>query len=349
MTFIKNNLLKIALILLIIVGAFFGYKKYTNKATTNVVFDPAKDKIYAPKLGPIKEQITLAGSIKSDKVAQLSFRNPGKMVWVGVKVGDRVRRGQGIASLDQAELRKNLQTQFNNYKSQLSQFNDVQFQYQPTKDKLLVTDTIQRILDRTQYSLDNSVINYEITDMAIKESVLTTPIDGIVTSISQPIAGTNINPATAIFTVIDPQSIYFESEIDQESVTSIKEGQATEVTLDSYTDKPINTSISYIAFTPVEGQSSTVYNVRFALPLSNNSLSYRLGMEGNAVITLSETNEALTVPIDSIYDDNGQKYVYVKNDKELVRKNVKIGIESDADTQILEGLTTNDQVVVKQI
>jgi len=317
-------------------------------STTTLKYNSKKDTLYTPKLDTIKDTLTLAGSISTDQVASVKFQNSGKLVWVGVKVGDRVKKGQALASLDRAELRKNLATQFNNYRTSLSNFNDTQETYKKTKENLLVTDTIQRILDRTQYSLDNSVINYELTDMAIKEATIYSPIEGVVVNVDQPFAGTNITPATATFTIINPNNLYFKSEIDQEAVIKVHLNQPVALKLDSFPDKEIASKTTYIAFTPVSGQSSTVYEIRFELPLVNNDLIYRVGMDGDSSIVLNSADNVLTIPTDAVNDDNGQRYVYLKSGNELVRKNIKTGIENDTTTQVTEGLTQNDQVAVIQ-
>jgi len=348
MNFLKRNILKIFIGLIFGVTIFVGFNQVQaqNSKDQTLKFNSKKDTVYTPQIGDIKEELIIAGSISADKIANLRFQNSGKLVWVGVKVGDRVKKWQALASLDRKELEKNLSTQFNNYLTTFSQFHDTEFDYKATKEKALVTDTIQRILDRTQYSLDNAVIKYEIADMALQESVLSTPIDGVVVAVDQPIPGTNITPAAATFTVIDPNSIFFKSEIDQQDVTKISPGQLAKIKIDAFPDKEISSEISYLAFTPVSGQTSTVYEIRFNLPLENDNLLYRLGMDGDATLILSESKNTLTVPTDAIFDDNGQSYVYKKSDNLLVRQDVKIGIETDETTEIKEGLTQNDQIVI---
>jgi len=314
-----------------------------QKSKDTPVLNPKKDIVITPEIKSIKSELTLAGSISASEIASLRFQNSGKLVWVGVKEGDRVKKWQAIASLDREQLRKSLQTQFNNYRTNLSQFWDTQDKYKDT----IISDTVQRILDRTQYSLDNTVINYEIADMAIKESTLVSSINGIVTDIEQPLTGTNITPANATFTIINPDSIYFKSEIDQEDVTKIKVGQNAIVKIDSFPDTSFDSEITYISFIPVTGQSSTVYEIRFKLPVDNKNLNYRLGMDGEATITLKEENEVLVVPLDVLNDD-GKSFVWVKTGNKLSKKYVTTGIENDTEVQILEGLNLNDTVIIKK-
>jgi len=345
MKLFSENKNKIIIGILAIFALFIVINQVQAQKTKDIpVIDPKKDIVVTPEIKTIKSELILAGSVSADEIASLRFQNSGKLAWVGVKEGDKVKKGQAIASLDKEQLRKSLQTQFNNYRTNLSQFWDTQDKY---KD-VIISDTIQRILDRTQYSLDNSVISYEIADMAIKESTLVSPISGVVTDIEHPLTGTNITPANATFTIVNPNSIYFRSEIDQEDVSKIKVGQKATITLDSFPDSSFDSEITYISFVPVTGQSSTVYEVRFKLALDNQDLSYRLGMDGEARLTLKEENDALVIPLSALNDD-GQSYVWLKNtDGKLNKKYVSTGIENEDEIQILEGLNINDSVVIQK-
>jgi len=343
-----NKTTKIILASIVAIALFFAIRQFTVKKTSAVTLDPKTDTIISPTLEEIKDELILSGSINANDIAILKFQNSGKLNWVGVKVGDKVKKWQVLATLDSVALKKSLQTQFNYYRTNLSQFNDVQETYKKTKENVLVTETIQRILDRTQYSLDNSVINYEIADMAIKESKLITPIDGIVVAVDQPLAGINITPTSANITIINPNSLYFRAEVDQQEVIKLLQGQTANIKLDSFDKNEINTKLSYIAFTPVTGQSSTVYEIRFPLPLENNNLNYRLGMDGDVTILIKDKTNVLTIPIEAINDDNGQIYVWLKVNDKIERHDIKTGIETDTKVEVLEGLTQNDQVVIKK-
>lgn len=345
MGFLNKNKSKLIWGVAILVALFIGInhvqaQKLKNPAT----FNQSKDIVVTPETKSISSNLVLAGSINAAEIANLRFQNSGKLVWVGVKVGDRVKKWQTIASLDKAELKKSLQTQFNNYRTNLSQFWDTQDKY---KD-MVISDTIQRILDRTQYSLDNSVINYEITDMAIKEASLVSPLNGVVVAMDQNLPGTNITPATATFTIVNPSSVYFRSEIDQEEVVKIKVGQKATLKIDAYPDSNFDSEITYIAYTPMSGQSSTVYEIRFRLPVENEDLSYRLGMDGDATITLDQKDNVLVLPLEAVINEDSKTFVWLKNNGQLEKRYITTGIENDTEIEILSDLNPNDQVVIKK-
>lgn len=349
MNLIKNNAKKILLLAFILMVGFFVYRAKTAP-NPNTVYLPKKDQLVTPKRQDIADKLDLAGSVDAASLANLQFQTPGQLAWVGVKIGDHVKKWQAVASLDKSQLQQQFQTAMNNYLANRSTFEDTQDQYKTTKDKYLVTDAIQRILDRTQWSLNNSVLNVQAADLAVKYATLVSPIDGIVTAVDQPNPGVNVTPLTANYTIVDPNSIYFKTEIDQETVSQVHQGQAAVVKLDAFPDQSIDSVITYISFAPVAGQTSTVYQVRFQLPVKNDALIYRLGMDGNASIIVAKSANALTVPTDAVNDDgSGNKYVYLKNEKNVLLKTpVTTGIETDTLTEITHGLTANDQVVIKK-
>jgi len=315
---------------------FFAYSKIKKPVEKYTQITPKKQNI--------ESVLALSGSIDASSKATLQFQTSGQLAWVGVKIGDKVKKWQAIASLDKTILKKNLETQFNTYKSTLSTFYDTTDDY---KDKVISTE-FQRILDRNQNTLNNATINYELTDLAIKYATIVSPIAGIVTDVSSALPGTNISILTTTYSVVDPNSLYFRSEIDQEDVNKIKYDQDATVTLDSFADEKINSKITYISFAPINSTSSTVYELRFSLPVDNSSLKYRLAMTGNVDIPLAKAENVLTVPIEAIFEEGNQKYVEVLVNKKIEKKNVETGIESDTDIEIKAGLTEYDQVIIKK-
>jgi len=343
MSFLKTHYKKI-IIVLIILSSVFVFFKIKNK-DKNQKFNPKKETLINPKRKDLIDQITLAGSIDAESKAELKFQTSGQLFWIGVKVGDNVKKYQYIASLNKDQLKKQLEISFNNYKNASSNFYDTNDQY---KDSI-VDSEIKRIIERSQNNLNNSIANYELNDLAIKYANLYSPISGIVVIVDQPNSGVNISPANNIVSIVDPQSIYFKSQIDQEDVVKIKVGDKAKIKIDSFSDQIFDSEITYISFIPIIGQSSTVYEVRFKLPLENNDLKYRLSMDGDVDIILRKIPKALTLPVESVYQDFNENYVFIiDQNKNLIRKTIKTGIETDTEIEILDGINENDQIVIKK-
>src|SRR4030042_972338 len=162
------------------------------------------------------QSISASGEIASQEQVDLKFQTSGQLAWVGVKEGDQVKKWQAIASLDKRELEKDLRIELNDYLNERWDFEQTYEDYEKSglsEEKWLVTDAIKRILQKAQFDLNNKVIDVEIADLTVKLATISSPIDGIVTSIDVPIAGVNITPATAVFTIANPGLMKFKADI----------------------------------------------------------------------------------------------------------------------------------------
>lgn len=351
--FLKLRNIIIVLILALIAFGYFHNKQVKAEAAAKfpTKYNSKTQTIVTSKKQDIESGITLSGSIDAEEKAQLAFQTSGQLSWIGVKPGDQVKKWQAVAQLDQRILKKQLEQDLNNYLTTKSTFDDTQAQYKNIKEKYLLTDDMKRILDRTQNTLNNSVSNYEIGELTLKYATLISPIKGVVTDVQQPVSGVNINPGNASISIINPESIYLRSKIDQEDVNKIKVGDKAILKIDSFSDEKIDSEITYIAFTPVAGEASTVYQVKFKLPVNgkNQDLKYRLGMDGDATIVLSQAKNVITAPIEAIIEDEGKKFVLVKTtDNKIIKKEITTGIENDTDIEIKQGLTDNEQLIIKK-
>lgn len=350
MNFFKRHKKKIILTLILILVLFFGFRQSQAKKRKNpAFFNPQKDTIVTPQLKTIEDTLTLSGSIDAHDKAEVNFQTSGRLAWVGVKEGDRVKKWQSLASLDRQELRKQLEISFNNYQSQLSQFDDTQDKYKQEKEALILTDEMKRILARSQFALDNVVINYELNDLAVKYATIWSPINGIVVSVAQPHPGVNITPTNSSFIIVDPASVYFKAEIDEDDLSRVRIAQPATVEIDAFPNDSFDSEITQIAFTPIAGQSSTVYKIDFKLPVDNQDLRFRLGMSGDVKIILKQEDNVLVVPIDALNQEDDNYYLWVKtNNSTLEKKEVTIGIETDEEVQIIQGINPDDQIIIKK-
>lgn len=292
------------------------------------------------KHGDIKETLTLSGKIDAKERVTLQFQTGGLLAWVGVKEGDYVQKYQGIASLDQRQLQKTLTKKLNDYLTTRWNFEQTKDDY---KDRI-ITDAIKRILEKSQFSLDNSVLDVELQSLSLELANLLTPINGIVTRVDTPFAGVNIyTPNLAQFEIVNPETVFFNVSADQAEVTKLKEGQKADIILDSYPEKQFAGEIKTIAYTPKEGETETVYAVKiFLKDSSNKDLSFRLGMTGDAEFTVAEKKDVLFIPSQFIKSDDKGKYVLLGKGKK--KTYIEVGLEANTEAEVIKGLDAGDLV-----
>jgi HlyD family secretion protein len=293
--------------------------------------------------GDIKETVSASGNVSSQTSVDLTFPTGGKLVYLGVQKGDQVAAGQTIASLDTRTVEKNMQTALANYSEQRNTFDATKQQNNDHTPENALSDDMKRILENNQYDLNKAIYSVELQDLAKQQSYLTTPISGTVVRSDVTSAGVNVTPATT-FTIADPDNLIFKVDVDEADIGKIHLGEPIAITLDAFPDQTINASVNYIDFAShATSTGGTAYTVQAALPL-NTSDTYRIGMNGDAEITISEHHSVLVIPLSALIDDS---HVFVKTGKTFEKRAIKTGIQSDIDIEVTDGLKSGDQVALQ--
>ena len=321
----------IGIVVLLILAVIFKPKPPVQVATQKV--EPTD----------VVQTVSVSGSVVAKSSVNLTFPIAGTISWVGVKTGDSVTAYQTIATLDQRTTLKNLQAALLKYNIQRDSFDQTIANNNgiPNAQNAL-NDNMKRILSDNQYNLDLAVNSVELQDLAKQQSVLTTPIAGIVTRADATTPGVTAVP-TVVFTIVDPNSVVFSMDVDEADISKIKDGQIANITLDAYPNDvlhlPIN-SIDFVSHTTTNGGNA--FTVQVAL---NNTASYkyRVGMNGDADITTAKRTHVLAVPLSSLINNN---QVYIKMGKKYVKKTVTLGLQSDTEAEVTSGLHAGDIVVI---
>jgi HlyD family secretion protein len=331
------------ILIVVLIGGFLALRSSAKNKTAS-----ASVKTIEVQKQDLVDSLSESGEIDATEKAELRFQTSGLLTWVGVKEGDFVKKNQVLASLDKRQLQNQMSQLLNSYMTnrwnfEQNQANNVNWQTNAMTDT--ARDTIKRTLDENQFSLNNAVLDVQAQDLALKFANLWTPIEGLVTNIDAPTAGQNITPATATFEVINPKSIYFSVAVDQTDVTKFKVGQKGTVTLDSYSDKPIEGTVTSIGFTPMTNQTGTMYEVKLSLNTDNTDYGYRMGMTGDVDFIFKEIKNVLTVPASYIKtDSNGVSTVIKMVGKAKQKVEVKTGESIDGNTEIISGLNEKDVI-----
>ncbi|MDO5561519.1 MAG: efflux RND transporter periplasmic adaptor subunit [bacterium] len=285
--------------------------------------------------------LNLSGIVDAKRKVNLFYPTGGKLTRLNVKKGDSVKAGQVLAVIDQADLQKRLERSLNTY-----MVDRLEFDYD--QDKLKDTAYTQENAlktNREQLLLNNTVLDVEIASIAINNARLTCPIDGILIQAPDLVAPMNVL-YTDVFTVVDPKSLIFRALVDELDLHLIHEGQKAIIKIDALPDEEIIANINNISLTSTSGSSGTAFEIEFLLP--NFDLNtVRLGMNGDAQVILAEKTQVGSVPLEAIFTKEGQSYVRIVDaQKNIVERKVTLGLETDNDVEIVEGLTLGETVIV---
>lgn len=337
--FLKKRWYIVVLFIILIVG--YRYQQHSIKVKSE-----AELKAYTVKRQNLQDTVSLSGTIDADEKATVRFLSAGKVVWLGVKEGDEVKKYQGIASLDTRDVNDRIQKYLNSYLKTRSQFDQVSEDNKDTATNGIspeLREQAKRLMNESQGDLNNAVLDYEIQNLAKESSYLYSPIDGIVTKAPISVAGIYISlPTQAEFEIVNPASLYFSASADQTDVVKLTDGMSGQLVFDAYPDTTVDGSIESIAFTPEENETGTAYQVK--MKFSPTALKYKMGMTGDATFILKEKQNVIVIPETYLKTDKNGTYVLKKQGSKSAKQYVETGEKVEGDVEIISGLQEGDQI-----
>lgn len=333
--FFKKHWKLIAFIVLIILVGTFLYYRRQQRNKVELTFTN-------PRVETLTKTIEVSGVVDAKQKASMRFAAGGKVVYLGAQEGDYVKKWQTIATIDQRDLQKKLKKDLNLY---LQERWDWEQTLDDTRDRWLPEREV-RTKDKEQWDLDNTVLDVEIRDIAISNTVLAAPFAGVLVSSPTSVAGVSLL-STQVFELIDPSTLIFRAAVDEADIALVKEGQRATITLDAHPDQSIETFVNYISFTSSESTSGTVFIVEMQIIGEDLLSRYRIGMHGDVEITLETRSSILTIPLDATRQRDQETYVDVRTGAESFEERlIEIGLETDEQLEVLDGLSEDDEILL---
>ena len=393
----KHNALLIAAlaaaVLIIAVGAYFAHsddrsdseladagtafaKAADSPRTTGAATTPAPDSVdlsdsqlASVKVGPVGEYVfpiekTAVGSIDFNQEMAVQVFTPyqGRIVELFAKVGDEVKKGQTLFTIDSPDLlaaestliaaagvleftTRNLARLKSLYSTRAVSQKDME---QAVSDQQTAEGNVRagrdavRLFGKTNAEID-SIIAKRMADPIL---VVPSPIAGRITA-RNAAPGLFVQPGSppAPFSVADISTMWMLANVAESDSPAFKVGQPVKVRVMAFPDREFDGKISTISST-VDPATRRVW-VRSEVADPQHEL--RAGMFATFTIRTGEPIRATAVPLDGVVrEGDGTMTVWVTADRRrFTRRTVKIGLQRDGYRQIVEGLQPGELIATE--
>jgi RND family efflux transporter MFP subunit len=282
----------------------------------------------------IRQSVSATGTFEPAHRADLSFVVSGTVTSLPVSVGDRVKVGTVLATVDSAALKTAVT---------LAQANVTATQDQLTAQQSAGSSAVQ--IASTQAQLASAQSRLTDAKTALTAASMTSPIAGIVAQVNIA-AGDKVGNAassSAQIVVISTTSWVVEASVGSEDLPQLKKGLQAEITPTGSTTKVFGTvkTVGIVASSSSGGSAS--FPVTIAVTGSPKGLY--AGGAATVSIIVKQVENVLTVPTSALHTENGKTVVHQMVKGVQVSTLVTVGTTYGAVTQILSGLKTGDQVV----
>lgn len=312
--------------------------KDTEIAGKNTEITAAKD--YIAGNGGDDTSMAIPGTLKSIEACQNSVNNLKKDV--NQKKSDLSDAQNQLASVNNATLSTdeyalllNLQTRLTDVAGKMEAARGIQASAAEGKVASSGVSAYQAAIDMSQDQLD---IAKGVLTKA--QGGVTAPENGVVVE-KYVDKGVAVENGQELYLMQTTDKYVVRTTVSKYDISKIQVGQAAEVKLGNLIYSGCVSAINPVAVTDASGKAK----IRVDITIEEPDENLILGIETEVVIHTGEVNEAITLPVTSIFSDEGGDFVYVFAGSETRKKYVECGFSDGEYTEILSGITLNDNVV----
>lgn len=182
------------------------------------------------------------------------------------------------------------------------------------------------------------------TDVGEQEpKTLEADFEGVITQCNVT-EGAYAAQGSPLFTLESAKELYLAAEISTKDAANVEKGQKAVITSN---DKDYDGEVSEVSRLAVKTSGKPKVTVKIKIKNTNSKLY--LGAEADVDIFAASRDSVMTVPVEAVYSDADNDYVYTIENGLVTRKIVKTGISSEKMTEIKEGLAVDDRVIIAPV
>jgi len=305
--------------------------------------------------------LTASGYVVAQREAAVASKGTGRLVYLGVVEGDKVKSGQIIARIEDNDIKAQLDQAKANLQLQQADLKDAQNNYDRIYSLLstgsttqMEADAAEARLNRVKASIAVAKASVTAAEVALENTLIRAPFDGTVLTknaevgeIVAPMAASSTSRG-AVVTLADMNSLQVETDVSESYIEKILLQQDCEIVLDAYP------SVSYPGYVakvvPTADRSKATVLVKVGFKEYDTKVLPEMSVKVNFLskpLTAEQKNEAhaIVVPFTAIAQRNGRKVVFVIRDDKAAAVPVTTGREFGSYTEITGGLSEGTQVI----
>jgi RND family efflux transporter MFP subunit len=320
----------------------------TANETAEAVVTVGPENIAIATLAELRSGPTISGSLEPEQAATVRSEVSGSVLRTFVDAGERVRRGQLLANLDDRAIEEGFLSSRSAVRSAESALALARRNLQRTERLTQAGALPERDLENAQLDVTNAegaLADARARLAAAQEQLGDTrvraPFDGIVSE-RQADAGDVVQLGAALFSIVDPRRLRLEASVPAEEIGRLRHGTEVEFTVTGV-DRRITGRIERI--NPVVDSTTRQVRIYVAIPNLDQALAAGLFAEGRVA---TDTKRAVAVPITAIDGRGNTPKVHVIKRGRVAETEIQPGMRDEAAelVEIQAGVAVGDTVLL---
>ena len=362
-------------VLVLLAGGVFALK---NRA-------PVVEVAVARPAGDPAQQTLLnaSGYVTPRRRATVAAKITGRVTGVFFDEGNKVKEGQLLATLDDADAKRALDSAVADRNSSRAAIQDFEVQLRYAEIQLHRATELKAANVQSQDQLDNaqtaadslrakialakqqvaaSEARIQEAQQAVDNCTIRAPFAGIIVSkdaqvgeMVSPISAGGGFTRTGIATIVDMNSNEVEVDVNEAYIARVEPGQRVASTLDAYPDWQIPSHVRTVI--PTADRQKATVKVR----ISFDKLDPRILPDMGVKVAFMAEDQAKKkgaakdsgpkplsiIPKSAVRTESGKPYVFLVRDTKIERRGVTLGSERSSDVEIMAGVNSGDSLVAR--
>jgi membrane fusion protein, multidrug efflux system len=298
----------------------------------------------------LRQILVFSGSLRAVNQIAVKARLAGEVRDVLVREGEPVTAGQVLIKIDTSEYSARLEQARGALQAARGQL-DIATKSRDNNQALLAKGFISKNAfdnatsqyDIARANLDSAKGAFDVAQKSLNDTIIRAPISGLVSSRTvQP--GEKVSADNRLLDIVDLHQMEMEVSIPTTDIMSIALGQEVLVKVEGLAES-LSGKVARINPATQSGSRSIMAYIQ----IDNPKNLLRVGMFGEAQLTLAKKTGVLTVPLTAIQTDAGNTTVFAIENNKLIQKPVTLGMKGQDDqggaVEIARGLESGAQII----
>ena len=275
-----------------------------------------------------------SGVLTESRSALLSFQTGGKLTKLYVKEGEKVKKGQKLATVDQTQSLNALKSA----EAALAQAKDGYARLKVVHDSGALSD-VKWVEMETKLQQASSMA--QIARKNLEDCTLYSPFNGVVSSTTMGV-GSHLLPSQGVMRIISTDTMLVKLDIPENDISHIQVGQKVDVQV-----LPLNNkTVKGVVVRKWADSDNLSHTYPVMVELQNRDGALLTGMVCKAAVHTNVNSGNMVIPYQAVQLMPDGRYVWCVENGKSTRRRVTVGAFVPNGVTITEGLTAGDSVII---
>ncbi len=202
--------------------------------------------------------------------------------------------------------------------------------------------TRQEDIEEARAGVKEALNALEVAKDRLRQSSIFAPVAGKVANILKE-EGETVSSGEAVISLSSSRS-KIETDVSELDIPKVEAGKSVEISLDAFPGRKLAGKVASIDPEEIEKDGDKYYRVNISF--SDDDLPVRAGMSADLWILGEERAGAILAPRFAVYKKGSLFYVKVRENGEIIEREIKTGISDGENMEIIEGVREGEEIIV---